>query len=76
MNIFRLKKVTIGVYYYMPDHRSLLQEFYWQTMDVVPELYRTHRFLRHWQKEIDAVIKEVYVTHADTTEWRKVDLEV
>jgi uncharacterized protein Usg len=53
--------VTLNVLYYRPDYRNLIQEFVWSLDDVVPELHRTHLFLRHWQQHIDAVIKEVLV---------------
>ena len=57
--------VTIDVFYYLPDYRNVIQEFLWQTEDVVPELYRTHKFLNHWHKNIDAVISEVQISIND-----------
>lgn len=66
--------VTVGIYYYMPDYASLINEFWWQHMDIVPELPRTHKFLNFWKDNIDAVIKEVCVSHSHlntlkTIEW-------
>ena len=46
----------------MPDYRSVLQEFIWQTKDYVPKLPRVHKFLNYWHHEIDAVISQVYVS--------------
>lgn len=57
--------VTIDVFYYRPDYKSLIQEFIWQTEDIVPELRRTHKFLNHWHKNIDAVVQEVQISIND-----------
>ena len=57
--------VTIDVFYYRPDYRSLIQEFIWQTEDEVPELRRVHKFLNHWHQNIDAVIQEVQISIND-----------
>jgi uncharacterized protein Usg len=51
--------VTINVIYYLPDHKSLVNEFMFQTMDLRPKYPRVERFLDYWRREIDAVIKEV-----------------
>ena len=59
------KDVTVQIYYWMPDYQDILQEFIWQTKDIVPEYPRVHNFLNFWHKEIDAVISEVYVAHAN-----------
>jgi uncharacterized protein Usg len=67
--------VTVGITYYRPDFRSILQEFVWQTPDVVPDLIRVHRFLRYWQENIEAIVERVDVTYAGAHEasWRGVD---
>lgn len=57
--------VTIDIFYYMPDHTHLIQEFLWQTEDMIPELHRTHRFLRYWHTNIDAVIQEILLSVND-----------
>ena len=57
--------VTIDVFYYRPDYVHLLQEFIWQTEDIVPELQRTHKFLNHWHKNIDAIVAEVQISIND-----------
>lgn len=54
--------VTLQVFYYVPDYRSILNEFVWQADDIVPELPRIHRFLNYWKDQIDAVIKDVLIT--------------
>jgi uncharacterized protein Usg len=70
------EKVTVGVIYWMPDHRLLLNEFWWQHMDLVPELPRTHQFLIYWKNNIDAVIRDVYVMHSHINSWQRIDWEI
>jgi uncharacterized protein Usg len=62
MLIATTKPVLLKVYYFIPDHPTLLQEFSWGFDDRVPELVRTHKFLRHWHQNIDAVISEVLIS--------------
>lgn len=62
---FKQKKlVLVGVRYYIPDYTSILNEFYWQTEDFVPDIPRVHQFLDFWKNNIDATIKEVVVSEA------------
>jgi uncharacterized protein Usg len=56
---------TVQIYYYMPDHNSLLQEFLWQTEDLVPEFPRIHKFLVHWKNNIEAPIQTINVSYTD-----------
>lgn len=68
--------VTVNVLYYMPDHRSIVNEFIWQTMDIKPRYPRIEQFLDHWRKEIDAIIKEVMISDSpvvDPSRFTKVD---
>jgi uncharacterized protein Usg len=51
--------VTVNVVYFLPDHRSLVNEFLWQTLDLQPKYPRVIRFLDFWQREIDAIIREI-----------------
>lgn len=46
----------------MPDYRNLLNEFYWQCEDIVPDIPKVHKFLNYWKDNIEAVIKEVQVS--------------
>lgn len=57
--------VTIDIFYFRPDYRSIVTEFIWQTEDIVPELYRTHKFLNYWHNNIDAVVQEVCISVND-----------
>ena len=61
MIIRRKSLVTVDILYWMPDYDNILQEFVWQTKDVVPEIPRVHKFLDYWHKNIDAVISEIKV---------------
>lgn len=70
------ENVSIQIYYYIPDHKYLINEFVWQTLDVVPELPRIHKFLNYWQENIDAVIKEILISHSFTTKWDHVIKEI
>lgn len=56
---------TLQVYYYMPDHTSLVNEFTWQYNDLQPFFPRTHKFLDHWHEYIEAVIQDINFAHTD-----------
>jgi uncharacterized protein Usg len=58
--------VLVGVRYYMPDYQNILQEFYWQTEDIIPDIPRVHKFLIYWKENIQATIKEVVVSSETT----------
>ena len=38
------KIVTLNVLYWLPDYNNVLQQFTWQTKDIVPEYPRVHEF--------------------------------
>lgn len=73
----RIVRVTVGIVYYMPDYRHLLQELYWTTDDRDPDLPRVKRYLDFWRREVDAVIRDVLVSKSSIREdcWRRVDHE-
>tara|TARA_B100000745_G_C20035290_1_gene352597 strand:- start:131 stop:328 length:198 start_codon:yes stop_codon:yes gene_type:complete len=62
-NVIILKNtiVTVNVLYWMPDYQNILQQFIWQTDDVIPEYPRVHKFLNYWYDNIDAVISEIEI---------------
>lgn len=73
MGIVRLdySLVTVRVIYFLPDYHDLIQEFLWQTLDQRPRYPRVQRFLDHWRREIDAVIKEIEISELNTPQqWR------
>jgi uncharacterized protein Usg len=55
--------VSVNVLYYLPDHRALVNEFFFQTLDLHPSFPRTQRFLQFWRREIEAKIKQVTICH-------------
>ena len=74
MILRRKSIVTVDILYWMPDYNNVLQEFVWQTSDIVPEYPRVHRFLNYWQENIEAVISEVRIADAETIEYIPADV--
>ncbi|AKM09293.1 usg protein [Croceicoccus naphthovorans] len=67
---------TVMVHFWMPDHRSLLQQFLFQQYDVAPRYPRLSQFLDFWRTDIEAVLHSVSVAHNQLigpTEWHAVD---
>jgi uncharacterized protein Usg len=62
--------VTVNVLYYLPDYCDIVNEFWWQTYDQRPRYPRVHRFLDHWHREIDAVIKEIIISETPVQNFR------
>lgn len=62
---FDERLTTIQIYYYIPDYESLLQEFTWQFVDYQPEFPRTHQFVDHWKRNVEARIHTIYLAHCD-----------
>lgn len=69
---FKQKRlVLVGVLYYMPEHQNIIQTFYWQTEDFIPDIPRVQNFLNYWKNNIEATIKEVVVSEvAIRTDYR------
>lgn len=61
MLIQKSTPVLLQIYYWMPKHPLLLQEFIWGYEDKVPELTKTHKFLRYWKNNVNAVISEIFL---------------
>ncbi len=77
MKILRIPTiVTIDIFYYMPDHSMILNEFIWQTEDVAPEYTRVHKFLNFWKNNIKATIQEILMCESTTGTWRSVDFDL
>ena len=55
------KLTTAQIFYHMPDHPSVLQEFIWQKYDLAPEFPQLFKFLSFWEREIDGSLHSVYV---------------
>lgn len=56
---FRL--TTAQIFYHLPDHPKLLQEFIWQHYDLAPKFPQLHEFLNFWEQEIEGALHSVYV---------------
>jgi len=64
----RKELILVGVIYYLPDYQSLLNEFYCQFDDFVPDIPRVHEFLNYWKNNIEAPIKEVKISVSNTNQ--------
>lgn len=60
--IISTKPVLLKVIYYRTDFPLLLQEFSWGYDDYIPELVKTHKFLNHWHKNINATISQILLS--------------
>jgi uncharacterized protein Usg len=69
----RKELILVGVIYYIPDYTRLLNEFYCQFEDTIPDIPRVHKFLNYWKSNIDAKIKEVQVSVSGSNELIKAD---
>jgi uncharacterized protein Usg len=58
----RKELVLVGVIYYMPDYKNLVNEFYCQFDDIVPDIPRVHQFLNYWKTNVHAIIKDIRVS--------------
>lgn len=56
---FRL--TTAQIFYHLPDHPRLLQEFVWQEYDLAPKFPVLGKFLNFWTRKIDGELHSVYV---------------
>jgi uncharacterized protein Usg len=70
----RPQLITVDVIYYRPSHTHILQEFIWQTEDVLPDHPRINKFLRYWKENINAIISEVLIAESHGGDFRPVDL--
>lgn len=49
----------------MPAHPLLVNEFVWQTEDIVPDIPKVHKFLKFWKENNLAVIQQILISHSD-----------
>ena len=52
---------TANIFYHMPDHPVLLQEYLWQDYDIAPKYPVLIKFLDFWTRELDGKLHSVYV---------------
>ena len=55
---------TAQIFYRMPDHLALLQEFVWQQYDSFPEFPALGKFLAFWEEKIEGPLHSVTIAHA------------
>lgn len=70
---------TAEIFYRMPDYRSVLNTFIWQTYDLAPDYPELFRFIEYWQTNIEGPLHSVRFTHRrqiGPAEWRKVTAEL
>ncbi len=69
---------TAQIYYRMPDHLSVVQEFIWQDYDVFPQFPILQKFLAFWEERIEGPLHSVTVAHSrliKPAEMRNIDGE-
>jgi uncharacterized protein Usg len=52
---------TAQIFYHMPDHPQILQEFIWQKYDLAPKFPKLLNFLNFWEQKLDGALHSVYV---------------
>ena len=59
MRDYRL--TTAEIFYHLPDHPKLLQQYLWQEYDLAPHFPELRRFLDFWEKRLDGKLHSVRV---------------
>ncbi len=73
IKIDKWELTTIHVYYWMPDYLHILNLFSFQDDDVPPEYPRMQRFVKYWEENLEARIKEIQIGSTDQSEIRLID---
>mgnify|MGYP000606704351 CR=1 FL=1 len=69
---------TAEILYRLPDHRNLLQSYFWQQYDLAPDFPEMKSFLKFWQEKLDGPLHSVRYVHRkliSATEWRSLSGE-
>ncbi|MEO9336325.1 usg protein [Mesorhizobium sp. SB112] len=69
---------TAKIFYHMPDHPHLLQQFIWQEYDLAPKFPILHGFIDFWKEKLEGPLHSVCYTHQRLiapNEWRNVNGE-
>lgn len=56
---------TARIFYRLPDHLPILQEYVWQEYDRVPGYPTLHKFLAFWVEKIEGPLHSVVVADAE-----------
>lgn len=65
--------VLARIFFRLPDHKLLLQEYIWQDEDIAPEFPKLKNFLKFWTEKLDGPLHSVEFTHRQLireNEWR------
>jgi uncharacterized protein Usg len=55
---------TLVMSYYFPDRPLIIApQFIWQVRDYYPDYPRCMHFLKYWQKNINATVESILLTH-------------
>lgn len=73
IKIDKWELTTIHIYYWMPDYLHILNLFSFQDDDVPPEYPRMQRFVKYWEENLEARIKEIQIGSTDQSEIRLID---
>ena len=73
IKIDKWELTTILVYYWIPDYQHILNLFSFQDDDVPPEYPRMQRFVKYWEENIEARIKEIQIGSVNQSDIRRVD---
>ena len=57
----------------MPDYRHILNLFSFQDDDIPPEYPRMQQFVKYWEENIEAKIKEIQIGSINQSEIRLID---
>ena len=56
---------TAEIYYFLPDHPSIVQRFTWQEYDKSPDFPQLSSFLKFWQGSLEGKLHSVEIMSAD-----------
>ena len=57
----------------MPDYQHILNLFSFQDEDVPPEYPRMQRFVKYWEENLEAKIKEIQIGSVNQSDIRLID---
>lgn len=60
-----LRLTSIKIIYKMPDYSNILNEFWWQTLDIPPKYPRMKTFVDYWNDYIEGIIHSLEIGHVE-----------
>jgi uncharacterized protein Usg len=55
---------TANIFYRLPDHPAILQNYIWQQHDLHPDFPELRKFLDFWRRELDGLLHSVTIAHS------------